>query len=78
MNTLDQLKQLIKDEFDIEPTTIDVDAPFASYDLDSLTVVELLFTIEDKFHVRVPEDAARSVTTLRELVQMLDGLMASK
>lgn len=41
MDTLDQLKQLIKQEFDIEPSAVDADAPFASYDLDSLSVAEL-------------------------------------
>jgi acyl carrier protein len=75
MDTVDQLKQLIQQQFDVEPSAIDPDALFASYDLDSLTVVELIFAIEDKFHVHVPEEAATTVTTLRGLAQMLDGLI---
>jgi acyl carrier protein len=78
MDTLDQLKQLIKQEFDIEPSTIDADAPFASYDLDSLTLAELIFAIEDEFHVQVPDQAAGSVTTLREVARMVDGLIANQ
>ena len=76
MNTLEQLKRVIKHEFDIETAAIDADAPFASYDLDSLTLAEFIFAVEDKFHVRVPDEAARSVTTLREVAQLVDGLMA--
>jgi len=78
MNTIEQLKQLIHEQFDVDPETVDPDQPFASYNLDSLTVVELLFAIEDKFHVVVPDSAATSITTLRGLAQMLDELVAAK
>ena len=78
MDTIDHLKQLIHEQFDVDPKTIDPDAPFADYNLDSLTVAELLFAIEDHFHVHVPDSAATTVTTLRGLSSMLDGLLAEK
>jgi acyl carrier protein len=78
METIESLKQLIHQQFDVDPATVDPDAPFAQYDLDSLTVAELLFAIEDNFHVQVPDEAATSITTLRGLAQMLDGLIATQ
>jgi acyl carrier protein len=77
-HTVDQLKALIHKQFDVDPATIDPDAPFASYNLDSLTVAELVFAIEDEFHVTVPDEAATTVTTLRGMAQVLDQLMAAK
>ena len=74
MSTLDRLTQLIHDKFGVDIATIDADAPFASYNLDSLTVAELMFEIDDAFHVTVPDEAATSVTTLRELATLIDGL----
>ena len=78
MTTLDQLKNLIHDKFDVALDTIEPDAPFASYNLDSLTVAELMFEIDDAFHVVVPDEAASTVTTLRQLAELIDRLQLSK
>lgn len=76
MSTVDQLKSLVNEKFDVALDVIDPDAPFASYELDSLTVAELMFEIDDRFHVVVPDEAATTVTTLRELAVLIDGLVA--
>jgi acyl carrier protein len=78
MNTVDALKTLIHDKFGVELDAIDPDAPFASYQLDSLTVAELMFEIDDAFHVQVPDSAANTVTTLRQLATLLDGLVEQR
>jgi acyl carrier protein len=78
MNTVDALQTLIHDKFGVELDAIDPDAPFASYQLDSLTVAELMFEIDDAFHVQVPDSAATTVTTLRELAALLDGLVGQR
>ena len=74
MSTLDRLTHLIHDKFGVDIATIEPDAPFASYNLDSLTVAELMFEIDDAFHVTVPDEAAHTVTTLRQLADLIDGL----
>ncbi len=74
--TLDRLTHLIHGKFGVALDVIDPDAPFASYDLDSLTVAELMFEIDDAFHVTVPDEAATTVTTLRQLAVLIDGLPA--
>lgn len=74
MSTLDRLTHLIHDKFGVDIATIDADAPFASYNLDSLTVAELMFEIDDAFHVSVPDEAATTVATLRQLATLIDGL----
>ncbi|HEY1392594.1 MAG TPA: acyl carrier protein [Methylibium sp.] len=72
-HTIEQLKQLIHEQFDIAVDSIDADAPFASYNLDSLTVAELVFAIEDQFHVDFPNDLSQ-IQTLRDLAGVLDAL----
>jgi acyl carrier protein len=74
MTTLYRLTHLIHDKFGVELDVIDPDAAFASYNLDSLTVAELMFEIDDAFHVTVPDEAAATVTTLRQLAMLIDGL----
>ena len=78
MTNLDQLKNLIHDKFDVALDTIEPDAPFVSYNLDSLTVAELMFEIDDAFHVVVPDEAATTVTTLRQLAELIDRLQLAK
>ena len=78
MDTVEQLKSLIQQEYDIDPARMDPDQPFASYDVDSLTLAELLFAIEDKFQVVVPDEALSTVTTLRQVANMLDELLVAK
>ena len=77
MSPLDRLAHLIHDKFGVDVATIAPDAPFASYDLDSLTVAELMFEIDDAFHVTVPDEAVHTVTTLRQLATLIDGLPPS-
>lgn len=74
MDTLARLTHLIHDKFGVALDVIDPDAPFASYELDSLTVAELMFEIDDDFGIAVPESAAGSVATLRQLAELIDGL----
>ena len=76
MTTLARLTQLIHDKFGVALDVIDPDAPFASYELDSLTVAELMFEIDDAFHVTVPDEAATTVATLRQLAEVIDALSA--
>jgi acyl carrier protein len=78
MNSIEALSQLIHEQFGVQPAEIDPDAPFAQYNLDSLTLAELMFAVEDKFHVQVPDEAVSSIANLRGLSQLLDELCATK
>ena len=73
MNTLEELKQLIKSSFGIAPETLKADAPLADYGLDSLSLAELLFAIEEHFNLDFPDDRA-DVKTLDGLAALIDEL----
>lgn len=77
MNTTDQLTQLLHDKFDIDPASLQPDQPLAEYGLDSLSLAELLFTIEEEFDVKFP-DRPENINTLRELVATIDELRATQ
>ncbi len=77
MGTLDRLKTLVHEKFDVDIAAIEPDALSVSYNLDSLTVAELMFEIDDVFHVVVPDEAATTVTTLRQLAELIDRQLAA-
>jgi len=73
MNTVKELKQLIHDKFDIDVATLKADTPLAEYGLDSLSLAELLFTVEEHFNVDFPDDR-QEVNTLTALGALIDEL----
>ncbi|MBA5690702.1 acyl carrier protein [Rugamonas apoptosis] len=77
MNTLQQLKQLIHEKFDIDITTLQADQPLAEYGLDSLSLAELLFTVEEKFDIDFP-DSRQDINTLTELAAVIDEALTNK
>lgn len=77
MTTIATLKSLIYTNFDIDPATLDADAPLANYGLDSLSLAELLFAVEDEFHIAFGE-APKDVDTLTELAALIDQLCAGQ
>jgi acyl carrier protein len=77
MTTLTELKTMLKDIFDIDPVTLDVNAPMVDYGLDSLSLAELLFAVEDHFHIDFAE-TPRDVTTLGGLVERIDLLRSTQ
>lgn len=72
-DTLEQLRELIKEKFDIDASQIDPNVSVLESGLDSLALTELLFTVEEKFGVELLE-AAREVTTLGGLATLVDQL----
>lgn len=77
MSTLDELKQLIVTNFGIEADSLKADAPLADYGLDSLSLAELLFSIEEHFDLDFP-DERNVVNTLAGLAALIDELRTTK
>lgn len=77
MNMLDELKQLLHERFDIDTSSLDPNTPLIEYGLDSLSLAELMFTVEEHFHVDFPS-TQQDVDTLKGLAEVIDGLRLAK
>lgn len=77
-NTLDQLCQIAQRELGVETLTAQVDTPFAELGLDSLGLVDFMFTVEDHFHINIEHDRALQDPTLRGLATLVDELLDAK
>jgi len=75
--TVDALLALIKEKFDIDPQSIDPHKPIFDYGIDSLSLAELLFDVEDKFKIRLP-DLRDEVETLAGLAEVIDRIKAGE
>jgi acyl carrier protein len=63
----------------IERSRITLDSTLKDLDVHSLDAVQVLFEIEDRFNVTVPErEDQYSAGTVRDLVEGVDKLLAEK
>ncbi len=77
MSCLKQLQDLIHEKYDVDPTVVDAHASLRAAGLDSLTMVEFVFAVEDHYGISLPELDAE-LDTLAELAAVVDGVLAQK
>ena len=72
--TFDQVKQLIAEKMEVEPSKINLDASFRK-DLgaDSLDTYELIYAIEEEMGITIPDEKANEFETVRDAVEYLDS-----
>jgi acyl carrier protein len=75
METLEILKEAIAQYAKNPPDELRPEQELAAIGVDSLTLMELVFHIEEKFDVRFPDDMPRP-TTVGELTEIADKLRA--
>ncbi len=77
MTTLETVQKLIASELDLDVGSLDPNLPLQDLGIDSLTVMECLFKIEDEFKISV-EGSNLSVSTLQDIADLVDGLVRAK
>ena len=71
------LAEVLSEKYAVDPTTISPEATLTELGLDSLTVVELLFDVEDEFEIEIPEERA-TFETLAEAAALVEELLRAK
>lgn len=57
---------------------ISLDASFQELGIDSMDGVEILFALENEFDINIPDEAAKSIRSVREMAEGVARLLASK
>jgi acyl carrier protein len=60
----------------VPPERISLDSSLQDLGFDSLDRVTMLFEIEKEFHISVSDEDARSIQTVRDIVQGVERLVA--
>ncbi len=77
MSTLERLQALLARDFQLAPSALVSGATLESLDIDSLRMIEILFSIEDEFKITVPAEQAQireRVKTLGDLAGYIDEI----
>jgi acyl carrier protein len=71
------MAEVLSEKYDVPREAISPEATLTELGLDSLTIVELLFDVEDEFGIEVPEDRV-TFQTLAEAAALVDELVQAK
>ena len=77
--TLSAIQDILQANFPLQPDALGRDARLDELDIDSLSIVEVLFEVEEKFGITVPSDSGSTRNTLKtvgDLADYVDSLIA--
>ena len=69
MATIDTIKEVLQDNLDIEPETVNEESTFESLGIDSLDMVEIIMDIEEEFDISI--DTGEGLKTVSDLIEFI-------
>ena len=77
MSTLERLQKIIVKNFELKPEDLKANASLESLGLDSMSTIDLLFSIEDEFNIQIPREPVE-LKTIQGVVDYIDRLIADQ
>jgi acyl carrier protein len=68
---------LIAESAEVPIEKLEPGRPLQELDVDSLTILEVMFDLEEKFKVKVPEERV-PVRTVQDIADLVDRLVAEQ
>ena len=75
--TYERLRAILAKDYQLAPERITLDAPLEALGIDSLGLADMLFNVEDEFHITLPAEAVE-LPTIADVVAFIDGLIAKQ
>lgn len=76
MDTFEQLREILQRRIGTPPEQITPESKLEEIGVDSLLLLDLMFEMEDKFNVKLPNDLPRP-ETVAEMIKVFDELKPS-
>ncbi len=68
---------MMVEQFDLKPEDLTPDATLESLGLDSLSVIEFMFNLEDELKIKLPDERVE-LKTLQDVTNLVDRIVAEK
>jgi acyl carrier protein len=81
MTTLQSVQALLRAQFELAPEVVPPEATLADLDIDSLSMIEVMFALEDEFKVKFPSHRATlqvGMNTVGDMAAYVDQLIAEQ
>jgi acyl carrier protein len=77
MSSLKTIQDMMVKQFDLKLENLTPDATLESLGLDSLSVIEFTFNLEDELKITMPDERVE-LKTLQDVVDLVDKLLAEQ
>jgi acyl carrier protein len=72
-----RLRKIIAEQLSVNEEEVTTDASFIDdLNADSLDLVELIMSLEEEFNVKIPDDDAEKIRTVRDAMEYLNEHMS--
>ncbi len=78
MSTLETVQRMIVEQFDLKKEALVPDATLESLGLDSLSVIEFMFNIEDEFKIKLSDIPLENIKTLQDVINIIEKQVAEQ
>jgi acyl carrier protein len=77
MSSLETIQRMMVEQFDLNPGALTPEAQLEGLGLDSLSVIEFMFNIEDEFKIKLPDERVE-IKTIQDIATIVDRLVAEQ
>jgi len=77
MNTLAVIQRLMVEQFELKIETLTVDARLEDLGLDSLSVIEFMFKLEEELNITLSDEQVE-LKTIQDIVNSVDKLISAQ
>ena len=77
MSSLATIQRMMVEQFDLKLENLTPDATLESLGLDSLSVIEFMFNLEDELKIKLPDERVE-IKTLEDVVNLVDRVIAEQ
>jgi acyl carrier protein len=77
MTTLATIQKLIAEELDLAVGDLDPARPLEELGIDSLSVIEVMFKLEESFDIKMPDERV-PIRTVQDIADIVDRLLRER
>ncbi len=77
MSSLPTIQRMMVEQFDLKLENLTPDATLESLGLDSLSVIEFMFNLEDELKIKLPDERVE-IKTLQDVTNLVDRVVAEQ
>ncbi|MDO8207290.1 MAG: phosphopantetheine-binding protein [Gallionella sp.] len=77
MSSLPTIQRMMVEQFDLKLENLTPDATLESLGLDSLSVIEFMFNLEDELKIKLPDERVE-IKTLQDVTNLVDKVVAEQ
>lgn len=67
----EEIRDVISEQMEFDPDDIKPESTWEELKIDSLDIVDMIFTLESQYDIELPEDEMENVRTVGELAELV-------